>query len=251
MDGGTPLSVRDSILGLLHTASVRIPPCNPRDADLQWSEEVGGSVLRRRVGMILVGLGTALIVSAGVGALIPGTGGQSVSARPAASGVTTTLPPDTTTPPIESTSTKPAQTATTLPTTTSQQVTTTTTAPPTTTTTLAPEAAITAFIGDFAAAIAGEDTDWLLDHLNSAMILGYGEDLCRNFINAEILELTQYTVTGSVVGPVSKTLTTGVGDVTVSGIYTAETSFVFKGSQFDAKADFVLGDSVTWLAICR
>jgi len=83
------------------------------------------------------------------------------------------------------------------------------------------------------------------------MILGYGEDVCRNFINVEILELTQYTLTGSVVGPVSKTLTTGIGDVTVSGIYSAETSFVFQGSQFDAKADFVLGDPITWLAICR
>lgn len=208
----------------------------------------GNIVLRRRVGMILVGLGTVLLVSAGVGAVIPGTGGESVSARPAAS-VSTTLPSGTTTAPVEPTSTKPPQTTTTV-TTTSRQ-TTTTTEPPATTTTLAPDAAITAFIGEFSAAIASEDTDWLLDHLHPAMILGYGEDVCRNFISTEILELTQYTLTGSVVGPVSKTLATGVGEVTVAGIYTAETSFVFQGSQFDARADFVLGDPITWLAICR
>ncbi len=209
----------------------------------------GNIVLRRRVGMILVGLGTALLVSAGIGAVIPGTGGESVSARPAAS-VSTTLPPGTATTQIESTSTTSAQATTTEATTTSQQTTTTTTTAATTTT-LAPDAAITAFIGEFSAAIAAKDTDWLLDHLHPAMILGYGEDVCRNFIVTEILELTQYALTGSVVGPVSKTLATGVGEVTVSGIYTGETSFVFKGSQFDSRADFALGDPITWLAICR
>jgi len=207
-------------------------------------------MLRRRVGMILVGLGTALLVSAGVGSVISDTDEQTVSAGAAASDVTTTLPSDTTSTQAEPTTTEPTETTTTVATTTSQP-TTTTTIPPTTTTTLAPDAAIAAFVGEFAAAIAAEDTDWLLDHLHSAMILGYGEDVCRNFINVEILELTQYTLTGSVVGPVSKTLATGVGDVTVSGIYSAETSFVFQGSQFDAKADFVLGDPITWLAICR
>jgi hypothetical protein len=207
-------------------------------------------VLRRRVGMIFVGLGTALLVSAGVGALIPGSGGESVSASPPTSGVATSLPSATSTTATESTSnTAPPATA---PSTTATVATaTTTTAPPATTTTLAPDAAITAFVGEFAAAIAVGDTDWLLDRLHSAMILGYGEDVCRGFIDAEILELKQYMLTGPVVGPVSKTLTTGIGDVTVSGIYTAETSFVFKGSQFDAKADFVLGDPITWLAICR
>ncbi|RLE15974.1 MAG: hypothetical protein DRJ28_02675 [Actinobacteria bacterium] len=200
--------------------------------------------------MILVGLGTALLVSAGVGSVISDTDEQTVSAGAAASDVTTTLPSDTTSTQAEPTTTEPTETTTTVATTTSQP-TTTTTIPPTTTTTLAPDAAIAAFVGEFAAAIAAEDTDWLLDHLHSAMILGYGEDVCRNFINVEILELTQYTLTGSVVGPVSKTLTTGIGDVTVSGIYSAETSFVFQGSQFDAKADFVLGDPITWLAICR
>lgn len=197
--------------------------------------------------MILVGLGTAVLVSAAVGALIPGTGGQSATASPSASGASTTLQPDSTTATTEPTSTTSAQTTSTVATTT------TTKAPPatTTSTTLAPDAAIAAFIGEFAAAIAAEDTEWLLDHLHPAMILGYGEDLCRSFINSEILELTQYMLTGSVVGPVDRTLSTGVGEVTVSGIYTAETSFVFRGSQFDTKADFVLGDPITWLAICR
>lgn len=83
------------------------------------------------------------------------------------------------------------------------------------------------------------------------MILGYGEDLCRTFINNDILALTQYTLIGSVVGPVAKTLNTAVGTVTVEGIYEAETSFVFQGTQFDAQADFVLGDQITWIATCR
>jgi hypothetical protein len=68
-----------------------------------------------------------------------------------------------------------------------------------------------AFIGDFAAAITAEDSGWLLDHLLPAMILGYGEDLCRSFISTEIPELKEYELTGSVVGPIGKTLSTGVG----------------------------------------
>lgn len=204
-------------------------------------------MLRRSVGKILMGLGMAMLVTAGVGALVLGTNGQGVAASPQVLEPTTTGPSDTT-----AASTEPASTvATPSATTTPAPTTSTTTTAPATTTTQAPDAAIAAFIGDFAAAISAQDTDWLLDHLHPAMILGYGEDVCRKFINDEILELKQYTLVGSVVGPVSKTLSTGIGDVDVSGIYTAETSFVFQGTPFDAKAEFVLGDSITWLATCR
>ncbi len=159
-------------------------------------------------------------------------------------------------------STTQASTTSAAPTTTSATTTTTTAAPSTTqspttttaaptTTTLAHEVAISNFVEEFAAAIEANDVEWLLERLNGSMILGYGEAVCRAFIEDEILLLRQYQLTGPVVGPVTKSLSTGVGEVSVENIYTVDTSFVFQGSPFDSRADFVMGDPITWLAICR
>lgn len=205
-------------------------------------------MLRRRVGVILVGIGTTLLVVAGVGTFVPGGDDPGAAASPATSVPTTTPPPQTTVAATaSSTTTEPPTT------TTAAETTTTTTQPPTTTTTtmLAPEAVITTFIGEFSSAITTEDTDWLLDNLHPSIILGYTEELCRSFIDREILELKEYTLIGDITGPVTKTLETGVGDVTVEGIYEAETSFVFNGKPYEAKADFVFDDQVSWLTKCR
>ncbi len=202
-------------------------------------------MLRRRVGVILVGIGTTLVVVAGVGAFVPGGDDPGAAASPATSVPTTTLPPQTTVTTASSTTTEPTTT------TTAAETTTTTAAATTTTTTLAPEAVIATFIGEFSSAITTEDTDWLLDNLHPSIILGYTEELCRSFIDREILELKEYTLIGDITGPVTKTLETGVGDVTVEGIYEAETSFVFNGKAYEAKADFVFDDQVSWLTKCR
>lgn len=202
-------------------------------------------MLRRRVGVILVGIGTTLVVVAGVGAFVPGGDDPGAAASPATSVPTTTLPPQTTVTTASSTTTEPTTT------TTAAETTTTTAAATTTTTTLAPEAVIATFIGEFSSAITTEDTDWLLDNLHPSIILGYTEELCRSFIDREILELKEYTLIGDITGPVTKTLETGVGDVTVEGIYEAETSFVFNGKSYEAKADFVFDDQVSWLTKCR
>jgi len=203
-------------------------------------------VLRRRVGTILVGIGSMLLISAGTGSLVTGSDEPVDTVSAAGTVTTTSLASATTQAPATTVSTTepPTTTTTTAPT-------TTTTEPPTTTTAIAPVDAIEAFITEFATAIAARDVDWLYEHLHPAMSLGYGEDVCRDFINEDILALTEYTLIGSIDGPVSKTLSTGVADVTISGIYSAETSFIFQGTRFDAKADFVLDNSATWLAVCR
>jgi hypothetical protein len=195
--------------------------------------------------MILVGVGVTMLLAVAAGAVVTDSD-DSAAAGALLPG--TTIAPDTTQATQRASSTTEAQ-----PTTTTSQATSasTTEPPPSTTTTIAPEETIAAFIAEFSAAIAAGNVDWLYDNLHPAMSLGYGEDVCRNFIVNDILALTEYMLTGMIDGPLSKTLSTGVADVTVSNIYTAETSFVFQGTQFDAKADFVLEDSVTWLAICR
>ncbi len=218
-----------------------------------------------QVGVLLIGIGIALMgtaVAAGVltdddppvaDSLISDSDeGDSAGASPAdgldadtprSTSSTATTQPSTTQPP---TSGAEATSSTTSTTTTTTSTTTTTT-----TTTLPPEAAVAAFVEEFSTAIGAADVDWLLQRLNGSIVLGYGEEVCRAFIEAEILQLEQYELNGAVVGPATKTLPTGVGEISVSNIYTADVSFVFRGSAFDSKADFVWEDPITWLATCR
>ncbi len=219
---------------------------------------------QRQVGFLLVGLGLILAVGAalavggsdGDDSSADASQGESESADALDDGTTTS---STTTEPSTTQASTPTAAPTTTTTTTaapsttqtSTTTTTTTTTEAPTTTTLAPEVAISNFVEEFSAAIAARDVDWLFERLNGSMILGYGEDVCRSFIEDEILLLEQYELNGAIVGPVTKSLSTGVGEVSVDNIYTADTSFVFQGSPFDSMADFVMGDPITWLAICR
>ncbi len=224
---------------------------------------------RRNLGTFLLGLGAVLIA---IGVAASRVGGSTDSTE--ATGLSevdaaaTTEPPTTVTAattvatspdPAPSTSTapstQPATTSTTTPTstlpTTATTTTTTTTTTTMTTTTLPPEGLVAGFILEFGAAINDGDVAWLLERLHPAMILGYGGDVCRGFIQDEILLLRDYSLRGAVTGPVTKTLETGVGSVTVDGIYEAEISFVFQGQTIDAAADFVPEGETTWLAACR
>lgn len=217
---------------------------------------------QRQVGFLLIGVGLILTVGAmfiggesdddtQTTAVSEDDSESTEGSDEATTTGSTTVAPSTTQ--ASTTSAAPTTTSATTTTTTaapSTTTTTTTTAAPTTTT-LAHEVAISNFVEEFAAAIEANDVEWLLERLNGSMILGYGEAVCRAFIEDEILLLRQYQLTGPVVGPVTKSLSTGVGEVSVENIYTVDTSFVFQGSPFDSRADFVMGDPITWLAICR
>ncbi len=206
---------------------------------------------QRHVGILLIGIGLILVVGAILtkGASDDGDqiAGESMAESDGADQLNENLTTTTTSPSTTSTNTE----APTTTTTTEAPTTTTTTEAPTTTTSLDPESSIESFLEEFAAAIARKDVDWLFERLNGSMILGYGEDTCRSFIENEILLLEQYELNGAITGPATKTLATGVGEVSIDNIYSAETRFVFQGSPFDSRADFVMADPITWLATCR
>jgi hypothetical protein len=103
----------------------------------------------------------------------------------------------------------------------------------------------------YAAWIADGDVGALFDSLHPDVVTAYGADVCRAFVAREILLLTEYAATGDVTGPTTKSVSTDMHSATIDGIYTAGVSYVFQGQTFDALADFVVGDGVTWLTACR
>ena len=108
------------------------------------------------------------------------------------------------------------------------------------------------FLVAFAAAIAAGDVDYLFDRLHPAVVGGYGPELCRTWIEVEILQLVDYQLTGPVEGPVGQPFTTPAGTGTIEDAYSAPVSFVFQGQLFDVVGGFALIDSeMHWLGECR
>lgn len=150
-----------------------------------------------------------------------------------------------------SASTAPSTSPTTSATTTEVPSTSSTTEPPTTTapttSTTIPVDAIATFVTEFAALIDAGDADVLFDRLHPAVLEAQDADLCRAFIEREILELRDYRLTGDITGPVATTF----GSMTVE-MYTAPVAFTFQGTAFDGSASFALLDGeVRWFATCR
>lgn len=195
--------------------------------------------VRRAVGNVLMAAGATLALVGVIGWVTDG-GGDTVAAttQPTTSTqvTSTTDAPTTTGPP----------TTTTQPSTTSTTEATTTTSQPTTTTVAAGEA-IAGFVGAFAAWIADGDVDALMAALHPAVIEASGEDLCRAFVEREILALVDYRLAGEVTGPRSATFGSGSIDM-----YEAPISFTFQGAAFDDTAQFAFVDGdVRWFATCR
>ena len=85
------------------------------------------------------------------------------------------------------------------------------------------------------------------------MVLGtYDADLCRSYIEREMLTLGDYKLTGPVEGPISRTYATNDGNVTVDQAYDAPVSFTFQGQSFNATGGFAIeGGQVYWFTQCR
>jgi len=196
-----------------------------------------------RIGLGLVALGIVLVV-AGLIVKSGGDGEPIADAAPttvSSTDPTVTITAPATTPAPTTTTTVPATTATTPPATTGAA--TTTTAAPTTTT-LAPDDAIRQFIMRYAAATDGDDAEFLYSTMHPTVIAAGGEELCRNFVSAEIVLIMDYELTGPINGPVLL-----VGNV--EG-FQAEVSFSFQGRQFTDTAAFAVEDgSVFWFTTCR
>ena len=188
---------------------------------------------KRQLGFALLTLGGALVL---VGLVLLVTAGDpaTTAGTPAATATTSTANSATTT--TTTTTLAPAPT----PTTTIAEI--TTTSQP-----IDAQAEIESFFLDHAAAIKTSDIDFLVATLHLAVIEVHGSELCRYFIEREILALVDYRLTGEVTGPASSTVAGSTFDV-----YSAPVAFTFSSQDFDASADFAFenGD-VRWLTQCR
>jgi hypothetical protein len=150
---------------------------------------------------------------------------------------------------VSSTTTTPESSlpTTTIPsTTTTHPPETTTTVPPSTTTTIDPATAIAEFVEGFADAIGRGDVDMLMATLHPAVIEIFGEELCRTFVEDEILALDDYRLVGSVDGPTVR----NIGSFSID-MYTGPVAFVFQGEAFESDASFASEETVTWFTECR
>ncbi len=216
------------------------------------------SVLER-LAKQLAALGLAIVLIGFVGILLDDDG--TPAAAPATSPTAATISATTsTTRPTATTSDAPIDSVSVLPTTSTQTTPSPTTTSPTTTisptttttTTAAPRESIEDFVVRFALAIASGDVEFLLDRLHPAVLGGFGPDLCRNWIETEILQLGNYQLTGPVEGPRDQSFTTPAGTGTIEGAYSAPVSFIFEGQLFNAEGGFALiGTEVHWLGQCR
>lgn len=155
------------------------------------------------------------------------------------------------------TSSSPAPTSTTEPvlatTATSTTAATTTTAPATTTTTTTtPAETPEDFAAAFAAALASGDVEFVWSRLHPAVREGWGEELCRAWVEREIMQLSAYTLVSVTGGPVAIRFDTPAGRVTVSDVYDAVVRFQFQGEALSAEVDYALvGRQMHWLGQCR
>ena len=190
-----------------------------------------------RIGLIMIITGPVLVVIGVVGSL--GSGDDSeVTASPTST--PTFTQPTAATPVI------------TQPTATTQLIETTATSTPATTTTTVAVETVDDFVELFAAAIAAANVDFLFDRLHPATLGGFGPDLCRNWIEQEILTLENYQLTSEVAGPRDQSFTTPAGTGTIENAYSADVSFSFQGQLINGGAGFALIDGVMhWLGQCR
>lgn len=193
----------------------------------------------RGLGMATMAVGAVLSVVGVIGLLSgdttdPPTAGESAS--------TTAVPTPSTTTTASTTTT--GSTTTTAPTTTQAP---STTGASTTTTTVPNPDEVASFVDQFTAWIGASDADSLTERLHPAVIDTYGEDLCRSFVEREILALEDYRATGSVVGPDPSQF----GSVAID-VYRVAVAFTFQGEDFTSDAAFAFHDGVVhWFATCR
>lgn len=158
------------------------------------------------------------------------------------------ISPDTA--PISLAPTNPPST-TVAPVTTTPTSTTTTTVATTTSSTIPPET-VADFIDLYIAALESDDLEFLLERLHPVVVDGYGRDLCRSWIEREILGLSDYHTTGEITGPSTQTIDLPTGAVELSLAYRAPVEFVFEGEMVAAEAGFArVGREVRWLGVCR
>lgn len=185
---------------------------------------------RTGLGWGLLGLG-AVLVAAGVAGLL----GEETPPDLQAADITT------------NTAAEPSTTTELTASSTSMATTTTSTSP----TTTIPAETVEEFVETFDASLETDDESFLFDRLHPVVIEGYGEELCREWIAREIVELSDYRLTGEPEGPEPRTVQTPQGEREID-LISAPVSFTFQGQSFEATAGFSLVDGlVHWVGECR
>jgi len=189
--------------------------------------------MSRRSNWRWVAIGVTLVL-AGLWALSRTRDTDTIATTPIPT-TTTTNPPPTTTLPII--------TSTTSTTTTSTSTTTSSTIPPET---------VAEFVDLYVAALESDDAEFLLERLHPVVVNAYGRDLCRSWIEREVLGLSDYRINGDITGPSTQTIELPTGAVELSFAYRAPVEFVFAGETVAAEAGFArVGREVRWLGVCR
>jgi hypothetical protein len=216
-------------------------------------------VTRRRLGLVLVGVGAAMVVVAVLGLVLDrGSDEPDETIATSTTTTTTTTTPSTTTTSTTTTSTTSTTSNTTTATTTSTTTTSTTTTSSTTsttttstTTTVPPTESIEQFVELYRDAIESGDVDFLMARLHPVVTEGFGAELCRGWIERVILSLEDYQLVGAVEGPTDRSFTTPAGTGVLEGTYAAPVSFAIGGQTFEVEAGFVpIGGEVFWLGEC-
>jgi hypothetical protein len=201
-------------------------------------------VSTKRLGLALMILGGVLALVGLIG-LLAGGGDDAPVAAPDEPAPTTE--PETTTTQATTTTAEETTTTTEAETTTTTEAETTTTTQATTTT-VAGGLLVEAFVPEFAGWIAAGDVDMLMASLHPVVFEMFDEDLCRAFVEREILALVDYRLAGDVSGPNAATFES----TRVENVYTAPVAFTFQGQDFDSEGQFAVEDGqVLWFATCR
>lgn len=137
-------------------------------------------------------------------------------------------------------------------TTTTQPTTTTTTTAPTTTVITSPPQSVEDFVSQYRAALDSDDVEFVFGRLHPVVVEAYGAELCRAWVEDEVITLEEYELVGVVAGPHTSRVSIPGGEADIPKSFSATVSFVFQGSSFEAEAGFALVDGqMHWLGVCR
>jgi hypothetical protein len=143
----------------------------------------------------------------------------------------------------------PTTTTTLAPTTTTTA--TTTTSPSTTTTTTPPET-LEEFVVAYRAALDSDDVAFLVSRLHPKIVEIHGDELCRAWVEREVVNLDDYQIIGEVSGPADEMFTAPDGSqFAIADKFSTTASFTFQGTPGESPADFALVEGVMhWLGTC-
>ena len=201
---------------------------------------------QKQVGLVLAAVGAAILVSAAVLSITsspdePLAGDSPILGTTVAVATTATASSQAPATTVQSTSI-PAP----ILTTTTAWPTTTTTAPTTTTMTIADTDLVEAFIVAFGEALESGDVEFVFASLHPGIVFGFGTEVCRTWVETQVMGISAYVQIGPVIGPTSGSLGTPGGDASFEVVYSAPVTFEFSGATFAANPDFVLEDGTVY-----